>query len=49
MTNWKRHFENKRSALKKKGESNRTFPRKGTDDKPKKERDKDGLLEKSTS
>jgi hypothetical protein len=49
MTNWKKHFQDRKSDLKKKGKSNSTFPRKGTDYKSKKERDKDGLLEKSTS
>ena len=35
MTNWKKHFQDKRSDLKKKGRSNPSFPRKGVEQKPK--------------
>ena len=37
MTNWKRHFQDKRSDLKKKGGSNPSFPRRGVEHKPKEE------------
>ena len=37
MTNWKKHFQGKRSDLKKKGRSNPSFPRRGVEQKPKEE------------
>ena len=36
MTNWKRHFQDKRSDLKKRSRSNPSFPRKGVEQKKKK-------------
>ena len=33
MTDWKRHFENKRSDLKKKSKSSNKFPKKGVENK----------------
>jgi len=38
MTNWKRHFQDKRSNLKKKSRSNPSFPRRGVEQKPKEEK-----------
>ena len=46
---WKKYFKKEKKSQEKRSKSNSTFPRKGTDYKSKKERDKDGLLEKSTS
>ena len=42
LTNWKKHFEDKKSRMKKKGRSNPFFPRKGVEQKPKKKEVKDG-------
>jgi hypothetical protein len=46
---WKKYFKKEKKSQEKRSKSNRAFPRRGIDYKPKQRREEDGLLEKSTS